>query len=151
MKKLRLLLALFLLVILVTGCGGGGKTESGEAVIGKDKGEVTDESGKTTTGSDADLPKSYPKDLVPLLKPVEITSVSESHGEGIVVVFLSKAGVQEAVEYYSKVMEGASDKHVTSDSDFGLVGGIKASKRIAISITAVNEDGFNSVISINIE
>lgn len=154
MNKLRALLALLLLVVLVAGCGGGKKvkTESGEAVIGKDKVEVTDESGKTTIGTNVDLPKSYPKDMVPLLKPVAISASSESKEGEMVVICASKAEVKEATQYYSGVLADATDKHMASGSDFGIVGGIKASKAITIGITAGDEkDGVKSVISITIE
>ena len=99
-------------------------------------------------GQNVDLPKGYPKDLVPLCQPVSIHAAAESNEKELTIAYTSKATPKEAANFYKDVMADATSKTTADMGDIAIIDGIKAGKKISIAVAATEDDDVQSYITV---
>ena len=172
MKKACTIFLLLVFVLSLAGCGGlsiptedGGKlsfskdglqvegSDGSKATISDDKdgGFVMETSqGKLQVGENLDLPKGYPKDLVPLFKEDSIITSSSSETGEFSVMYISKASTDDCFKYYKELFKDAEDKMEATDENGGTVIATVKNKAIAIFISKDSEEEKKASIAITI-
>lgn len=173
MKKIGIILAFLLILSLTAGCGGSSKaikTVDGNVTVNGDKIEVKDDKGNQSTvsltdgktvvessdgkasiGENVELPKGYPKDLVPLYELETVTVVFEDNEGGYTVSYNSKASLSAVIDFYKKVIADFEDKQSTVMGEGAYFVGTKGGKAVQVTITQCPEDSKKSTIMVFIE
>lgn len=133
MKTLCKILVIILIIVLMVGCGSKPK-DGGDISIGKDKVGIKDESGKLEIGEGVDLPKGYPKDIVPLYEPESILVSWEGEEGEYGINYTSKGTLKEATDFYKAILEDASEKYVMVSDEGAAFSGTKCGIVIAVGM-----------------
>lgn len=116
MKKI---LMMVLILLLLVGCGSNNVNNALENAndiqsvdVGGDTTEIKTESGvEVTVATDEDksidIPEDYPKDKLPVYKGARVTATQTNPDGTILLIALSDAKMDEIVEFYEGVLEGA--------------------------------------------
>lgn len=174
MKKIMAGIVLLAFIFTMAGCGGGGFTipgENGEKIkISKDGAEIegTDgsvstfsndedggftvktEEGETKVGEDLDLPKGYPKNILPLYKEEAILSTSIADDGEYYVLYRSKASMKDCVKFYKDLVENIEDKMVSESDDGGMIIATLENRGCAILFSVDSEDSNKTSINLTI-
>lgn len=172
MKKLVSGILLLVFLATLVGCGGisiptedGGKMNlskdgftiegadgsSGKVTTDKEGGMVfeSDDGSELKFGENLDLPDDYPEDILPLYKKDSILSTSSADGS-FYVMFISKASIEDSIEYYKGLVEGLEGNTVTTSDTGAMIFANKDGRECAIMINEDNDDKSKANISLTI-
>jgi len=161
---------LLLMTVIVIGCSGNSKQDSGgnevslptntgtnkstPADVGTNKAEEDDGAKVSVsvgdTGKNMKLPDNFPKDVVPLLDDADIVNINNSGGgTAIGIIFKTNKSYNEAVAFYQDVMKSGTVTVENKTEDAYLLIGNKDKYGITITINKYSEKDISVLINVS--
>ena len=171
MKKLPVILLIFIMVFSISACGKTIKTEDGKISMEDGKVEIQTEDGSTTieegkitfededgsavfeaSEDGVDLPDGFPEDLVPIIKnSIVLMASAESavDDKEFYLTVATKTEVTDTVDFYEEVMKNAEAKSTMSVEGMDMISGSKEGVYITINIIPSEEEDYKATIIIS--
>ncbi len=107
MKKFLVLLIVLLLAISLSACGNDKVEDDPEANPAVDSAQKNDTAANPDTDKAAkiELPKSYPTDILPLIKDAEVTAASTYTGTGGKIKYSTDKSLEAVADFYDPILE----------------------------------------------
>ncbi|MGE5422331.1 MAG: hypothetical protein ACM3QW_03635 [Ignavibacteriales bacterium] len=153
-KKVALILAAVMLLVLTAGCGGAGKTvttKDGSVTFNKE-GTVTFE-GKDGSKSEVEvakeeggevaLPEGYPTDLVPIMSGAKIVLANRNQESGKTTYWVTAStteSAQDTYKYYQEALKDLQDPSNMQMNNIYSLGGVKDGQQINLIITPEDDN-----------
>lgn len=140
MKRVSVFLVIvFMMSIVVTGCGGGTSDKIGASNPGSGKVKLGDGKeinyGTAKQGKSLPLPANYPVEVLPLLDDAVITFVNTNDStKGVGVYYETNQSLDETVGFYEKVMESGQITTQANEGNMLMMIGSKDSYSVTINI-----------------
>ena len=159
-RKVAVLCVIVALIFAITGCTPNQLPQNWQGSVSADAGKITFESvdgtGEVVFNQESKsetLPENYPVSLVPLIDGSSIAATGwiqkKDGNRGFWVHLLYSQGIEQAAEFYRKVMSDAESVQETGAGEAVIIKGMKEKNNITIVITPGKTNG--SIIQIAIE
>lgn len=160
-KTIAVVLTIAIAAVLFSGCGRTIKTKDGSISLKDGSIELKGNDGSTTTIQTSDgkkggsLPDNYPENLVPLIDGYKIVMSGKNTKDGkavYTIIYECNKEIQDAGEFYKKVMDGTEDSNVTESEELIMLSGVKDKYNVSIIIArAGDEKDYKADVTISVE
>lgn len=154
------ILSIIFILLLSSGCGSFIskeksviETKNGKLSISDDKIELKTDDGNSNLviNSGTDLPKDYPKNILPVIKGGKVTSVIRNEKDGELSFMIMVEWTEEmkkAFQYYEGILKDSDDYSSRNSEDGFVVLGKK--ENLVLQVTAMKDNDKKSTIYLNV-
>ncbi len=127
-------------------------SDGSKAVISNENSQYVMESsqGEVKFGENLDLPKDYPKDLVPLFKEDSILSYTTTETGELAIIYRSKESVEDCFNFYKDLVKDAESKMESQDENGAMIIAAINNRDFTLIISTDSDNEKKAIVSINI-